>query len=623
MVSKVDGLRVLRFAEILCLALIALSFYLLYLSRSGEVHTVWEVLNPSFVPTLFITTFLLVALLLTSEKPAYKLLLIVAYSVLVHSFFSVVFPAGDASGQQIFLGRTRLVYDNAVVHGWFPWPEDTLQLRVFQSFRGENFQAGLSTVFARMFSVDVFWVHLFLVPVLWGVFTPVATYLVAFALARNDRVAALSALLFCAFPYSIYFGAISVPNSLGFIFFFYCLYFTLKDLDSKDSKNTFIMLAFSFFSFLSTYLTGIMSFSLVLFALAFKSYRSEKSSTFSSKISLVVSFVFVASILPLSVAYLRFLRPDTHAVFSLDKFRRLPSEEIVGLFLVGELINGFDLKTALLFVAGSTLAVFYMMYLLFNMKKKPNDTFRAQVFFLFGSFLLMLVDYRILKLFMVGVPFNEERLWVLRDFLAVPFASLVIFLVISRIATFLKARSASPVSLMDVRTLTKGSGIRAVGLFAAVNVLVALILSVWVISSVGVAYPHVASLQVTWYELEAAKFIDENSQERYVVIGDIWMTYAGEMIVGANNPGAYYFGEFNRTGYDLFVSMRENPSPELMLLAMNYTDTNVAYFVVTESRLGTEAFNGTVYRALQNGLNVFGPSGGFGDGKLYVFYYEK
>jgi len=61
--------------------------------------------------------------------------------------------------------------------------------------------------------------------------------------------------------------------------------------------------------------------------------------------------------------------------------------------------------------------------------------------------------------------------------------------------------------------------------------------------------------------------------------------------------------------------MKQDPSAQWMILAMNYTDTNVAYFIVTEPRLGTEEYNRTISKALQNGLQVYAT---FGNGKLYV-----
>lgn len=613
--------KILRLGEILYLFLVTLSFYLLFLSRTGEARTVWEVLHPAFIPTLFVATSLLLTILFASKKVTYKLLFIIVHSILIHSFFSIVFPAGDLSGQQMTLGRIRLVYDNAILHGLPPWPAETILSQILVQFGETNFQAALSVVFARMLSIDLLWVHLFLVPVLWGVFTPVAAYLITYTFTQNEKVAVLASLLLCAFPYAIYFGAISVPNSLGYIFFFYALYFMLKNLNSNDSKTKFLMLAFSFFSLLSHNLTGIMSFSLLLLSLAFKSYRSEKSSSITAKVSLVTYFIFCTSLLPFSFIFLRFFRPATQTVFTLDKFYELPLEEIIGLALLGELTYGFDLETILLIVIGPALALLYMTYRLYRLKKNPTMEFRTHISFLFAAFLMMLVDYRILKLFMERLPLNEERLWVFRDFIAVPFVALAIYGVVSSANTFLKARYPLTISLTRLRALSKRSVFNVLILLFTLNVLIPAVLGGWITFSLHVAYPQVAPLQTTWYELEAVKYIEENTNEKYVVIGDMWTIFAGEMIVGVNNPRAYYFLEFSKTGYDLFVSMKQEPSPQWMLLAMNYTDTTTAYFIVTEPRLGTEEYNRVVTQALQNDdIQVYGV---FGEGKLYVFYYEK
>jgi len=608
-------------SEILYLFLIALSFYLLFLSRTGEARTVWEVLHPAFIPTLFVATSLLSMILLTSEKVSYKLLFIIVHSVLIHSFFSVIFPAGDLSGQQMDLGRARLIYDNAVLHG-LPLPSgEPLSSQIFKRFNGTNFHAALSVIFARMFSIDLLWVHLFLVPVLWGGFTPIAAYLTTYTFTQNEKVAVLSSLFISAFPYATYFGAISVPNSLGFIFFFYSLYFMLENLHSDDFKTKVLMLVFSFFSLLSHYLTGVIALSLLALTIAFKSYRSEKTSFTTAKFSLMISFIVSVSLLPLSLIYLRLFRPTTQTAFTLDKFYELPAEEVIGLSLIGELISGFDLKITLLVIIGPAIALLCMIYQLYSLKRNPTAKFRTHIYFLCAAFLMMLLDYRILKLFMSGLPLNEERLWVFRDFIAVPFVALAIYEVVSSLKAFLKAKSPPTISTASLKMLSKANILRVLSLVLTLNVLIPVLLGGWITLSLSAAYPQVAPLQTTWYELEAVKCIEENTNEKYVVIADTWTIYAGEVIVGVSNPRAYYFGEFNKTGYDLFVNMKQNPSPQWMLLAMNYTDTTIAYFIVTEPRLGTEEFNNVVSRALQNKqLTV---EGVFGARKLYVFSYSK
>ena len=611
----------LRISEILYLFMVIFSFYLLLISRTGEARTVWEVLHPFFIPTLLAATFLLLTILFTSEKVPYKLAFIIAHSILIHSFFSIVFPAGDLSGQQMILGRTRLVFDNAFLHGW-TWPMP-IQLRVFEWFRGGTFQAALSVVFARMLSLDLLWVHLFLVPVLWGFFTPIAAFLTTKAIGGDAKVALLSSLLISAFPYATYFGAISVPNSLGFIFFFYALHFMLRYLDSDDSKTKILMVILSFFSLLSHSLTGIISFSLLLLALAFKSYRSEKTSPITARVSLAISFLISVSLLPLSLIYLRLLYPTFNTGFTLDKFYELPIEEIVGLIFLGEVIYGFDLKAILLIVIGPAIALLWMVYLLYKLKRNPADKYRTQILFLSAAFLMILIDYRILKLFMEGLPLNEERLWVFRDFIAAPFVGLAIYAIISSLRTSLKAHSLPNLSVSSLKASSKGKILRVLGLLFTLNVLIPVTMAGWVTVSLSVAYPQASPLQTTWYELEAVRYIEENTHEKYVVIGDVWTIFAGEVIVGVNNPRAYYFLEFNKTGFDLFFNMSEDPSPQWMLRAMTLTDTTVAYFVVTEPRLGTEDFNYIVSKALQNGLQIYGPTDGFGNGRLYIFYHEK
>ncbi|MDH5733496.1 MAG: hypothetical protein OEY88_06910 [Candidatus Bathyarchaeota archaeon] len=621
--SKQGSTKLLRISEILYMLLAVLSFYLLIASRTGEARTVWQVLHPAFIPTLFVTTSLLLTILFSSEKTTHKMLLIIVHSILLHSFFPIIFPAGDLSGQQTVLGQTRRVFDNTILHGLSGWPTRTLQIFIVEMFRGTNLQAALSTIFARMLSIDIFHVHLFLVPVLWGTFVPVASFLTTKALGGDDKASVLSSLLVSAFPYPTYFGAISVPNSLGFIFFFYSLYFMLKHLSSNNSRTAYFMVAFSFFSFLAHSLTGIISFSLLLLALAFKSYKSEKApSSITSKASLAISFLFCVSLLPLSFIYLRFLNPAYHTIFTLDKFYELPPEEIAGLFLIGELTYGFDPKTILLVITGSTFALLYMIYLLHKLKKNSTTEFRIHFSFLFASFLIILIDYRILKLFMDGLPLNEERLWVFRDFIAVPFVALAIYAVISPIKAFLKAKSPPTITITSLKTLSKSNVLRVITLLSTLNVLIPAVLGGWITFSLSAAYPQVAPLQTTWYELEAVKYIEENTQEKYVVIGDVWTIYAGEMIVGIYNPQAYYFGEQDSRGISLFTEMRRDPSPQVMIEAMNQTgtDTTVAYFIVTEPRLGVEEFNSTVSKTLQNGLPVYAT---FGNEKLYIFYYEK
>jgi len=226
------------------------------------------------------------------------------------------------------------------------------------------------------------------------------------------------------------------------------------------------------------------------------------------------------------------------------------------------------------------------------------------------------VDYGILKFFMMNVPFNEERIWVFRDFIMLSFAAFGIGAVIRFTSKRLSGLKFFRVSPHDLKVALKSfvRGLMNVGLI----VLVLIMLAVWIVASVYSAYPRYGPLQITSYELEAVKYVERTTNDSYVVIGDQWIDFAGAMIVGIHNPRAFYF--MYTEGIELFNEMKMNPSKDVMIKAMNYTEATIAYFVVEEPRFGTEVFNRVVSDALKNGLEVYAT---FGEGKLYVFRYEK
>lgn len=602
--------------------LIGLSFYLLIISRAGEAHTVWEVLNPVFMPVLFVATSILTAVLLVSEEEVHiKLIFVVIYSILVHSFFSIIFPGGDLSGQQTMLGRSRLVDENVVLYGVFDPGETTSTL--YDWFRGENFQAALTVALARMLSIDLMWVHLFLVPVLWGVFTSIVAYLTTLAVTKNEKASILASVLISAFPYATYFGAISVPNSVGFIFFFCSLYFILKYLSSNERRIVILTLIFCFFSFLTHYLAGMMSFSFLILAIAFKSFTTQGEKSAISTSSIVISFILSVVLLPLSLIYLRYFRPSIQTAFTFEKISQLPLQEAAGLLLLGELTYVSNPLIVFLVIVGPIIGVTGIVYLLRYVRRNPLTESRAIVLFLSVAFLIVITDYKILKLFMEDVPFSEERLWVFRDLVAVPFTAMAIFVAFASLRSFLRKSFGSPLKDVGLRSLPKVSFRRVSGLMLAVNVLFSVALGGWLTLSLTAAYPQVAPLQTTSYELDAVEFIDKTTSEKYVVIGDIWTIFAAERIVGNRNPRAYYFGEYKKIGFDFFANMTRDPSATWMVQAMDYTNTTVAYFIVTQPRLGAAAFNNVVSKTIESGLPIYGPQQGFGDGKLYVFYYRR
>jgi len=599
--------------------MVVLSFYLLFLSRSEEVHTVWEVMHPAFIPVFFATTFLLVSIVFSSERAEHKLLLVIIHSILSHVFFTVVFPAGYFGAQQTTLGQTRLVNDNIVFHGIPLKPEKSILVQIYNWFRGVNFQAALSVTLIRMFGVDVFWGHLFFVPLMWGIFIPVIAFLMTSVFCENKNIAILSSLLVSIFPTSIIWGTYSIPISLGYVFFFCSLYFILKYLSSTGLKAFLLMIIFSFASLVSHPLAGIVSFALLLLAVTIKNYEKEKAdSPLEAKIGLLLSFLVSVSLLPSALIFQRVISP-TYTSFGLEKLNGLSGGEIVGLFVLGGCANStFD--AFIMIGLGSLLGLVVMVcYLKIGGIEKASRTRYVSLLFLFMGFLMLLVQYRILKLFMINLPFGEERLWMFRDFMAAPFMAIII----NGIAAYTQKTALKNIHINLKHPFQAISPtVRSAATFA----LIPLLLSGWITASVYYAYPRYGPLQTTAYELEAVKYIEMNTNGSYVVFGDQWIIYAGGMIVGIHNPDAFYFSPSDPEGIALFTEMKENPSLDTMIEAMEeYNDeynnsATIAYFIVEEPRLVEGEFDRVISQAQIGNLEVFGV---FGDEKLYIFRYEK
>jgi len=614
------------------LLLLALLFYLLLLARSGEVYTVWQYLHPMFMPLYFATTFLLLTIIFSHEKTEYKLLFVIIHSILSHSFFIIIFPAGDISGQQSVLARTRLIFDNVIIHGWPPWPVTNILERIYNIFRGLNFQAASSVMFARMFGVDVYEIHMLLVPVLWGVFVPIAAFMTAKALGANDKVSVLSSLLVSLFPTTIIWGTYSVPNSLGYIFFVSAVPFFLKYLSSGETKTLFLVIVFSFISFLGHTLTGLISFSLLLLVLALRKYEVEKhDSPITAKAFLATVLAFCTLLLPFSLVYLKYFYP-IFTYFSLARIYELPLPELIILLFLGPSVE-FQLTTALIYLAAPLVGILSIMYILYSLNKQHaanwRKTYQTCIVFLFLTLLMFLAQHRILNLFMTNIPFAGGRLWMFRDFMVLPFVAFFTHAIIS----FLHRKTSKTLKQLQPSLKSYSARIHTKKLttYASASLLLIVYLSAfvlisgWITVSIHRGYPHYAPMQTTLYELEAARYIDQTTEERYIVICDQWFIYAAEMLVGVYNPDAYYFTPSDPKGVSLFLEMKKEPTEATMIKAMEHNNASVAYFVIEKPRLGTEQYNLTKSEALLNGLQIY-PGGIFyyqEKEKLCIFHYEE
>lgn len=627
--------------KILYLITMAFSTYLLYMSRANEIYTIWGAIHPAFLTTFITATLLLLIMIFSDTKPEHKLLSIILHSIVSHSFMVIMFPAGNVGVQQTILGQTRLVFDNIITHG-LGWAREGLPLQIYVSLRGQNLQTAMSVILARMLGVDVYWTHLLLVPILWGTFVPIIAYKITKTLGINESISVLAGLVVSVFPTTIVWGYASIPHGLSYVFFLCFTYFLLEHLKSNKRKELLLATTFFVITFISHYLAGTMAFSLLLLAYSVRNYREgKKKSPMTANLTLLISFVFAISILPFALIYRRLFYPTANAYFSLEKLNELGVAEKILAILTGsyfDLVSREAYITALIFGLAFTLGLVGLAYILWtNLRKGPEESIDIKVVFLTLSLLLIIVDDRIVKFFMANVPFVEiDRLWVFRDFLLIPFVAVVIWWAIEKMRFFSGSFSKKIASLlhrippahMFSRTFSFSKhqylvrSISSVAILAYLSSL--LIVSGWVTASLYYSYPHYGPLQTTSYELEAVRYIHETTKERYVVIADQWLIFAGQMYDGINNPQAFYFSFADPRGVSLFIQMMTNSSSEIMIEATKYNNSTIAYFIVAKPRLGAEEYSRIVQQAQQNGLQTYKvfyyPEN---EEKLRIFYYRK
>jgi len=492
-----------------------------------------------------------------------------------------------------------------------------------------------------MFSVDIYWIHLLLVPLLWGIFVPIIAFKVSKTLGVNEKISALSSLIVSLFPANILWGAVSIPNGLSYIFFFCFILFLLKYMKSSELRYLLLIATFFLASLISHVLAGTMALSLLFLAYGIKTYQKEKAnSSASAKFTLLTAFIFSASLLPFALALRRYFYPSANTYFSLEKVYQLTPTETFFSLLFGsyfKLISREAYITTLIFGIAPLIGLIGMIYVLrTNGKRSRKRSVDPRILLLFLGFLMIIVDDRIVKFFMANVPFFEfERLWLFRDFLLVSFATLFIagalfetraFLERVSKRIFLAWRKAPSIHIFSrtASRFTRGHLVKRISigsLFAYVFIL--LPVSGWVTASVYYAYPHWGPLQTTSYEIEAVKFIEQNTTERYIVICDQWMILAGQMFIGIKNPQSYYFPTTDPEGVALFIKMKNNPANQTMIEAMEINNATTAYFIIEKPRLGTEIYNRIIQQAQQNNLQTYKTFYYKGEGKLRIFRYKK
>lgn len=566
--------------------LFAYSAFLLVESRSGWVYgTVWTVVSPSFFTAYFLAAFVLFGIILYSRtKRASKMLLLVMYSLLSTTIFAFVLYPGNFGDMFSHMAWARMIFDSGSLRGEYGLSPFILYLLV-----KEKGLALLTATITKMFMVDVYWVHTFITPVLWGVFIPSSAYKIAKIIGLGERTSFLAAFLTTFNSGFVAWGSRSTGNSLGFMLFFMSLYFSLWYLKSKKMKTLLLGLVTTVVSGLAHPFTGVMSLSFLFLAFALKNYHAVRGKGLrKTSVFAILPFLICVLILPFTfllnnIVYLYYSKLPAQLIsaniveFSIQKLLETDAWALI----FGDYVE-YVFKDIIFSAVVPFLGIVGLAYALKERKKYSG----VSISFMVLAFIICLIYYRILQYAMINPLFGPGRVWTFRDLIAIPFAALTI----NSIAKFLES-GASKNPGKSVFTFKRWA-LELSARRAMAGVLIGLSLSAFAASSTYNGYTWLKGLQPTQLEVEAVRHIDEHTDGRYVVITMPGTAQIGRGFVGGNvgvwNPEKYFV-------YNWTLGM--HPSVVDMETYMRQYRASVGYFIASSFR--TPNFDEVVAEALQ------------------------
>lgn len=442
---------------------------------------------------------------------------------------------------------------------------------------------------------------------------PILCYKLSMIVFKESSVSLLSALLSIGVPSLVVWGAVTTTASLAWIFFLFLVILLLKYVDTGVHLKL-ITIVFLFI-FMTNELFAAVSLPLVLLAYIYRKYSIGSHSISAARLFMV--FLTLIFVLPLSFKVRQLITfSPVGPYFSLTPFEKLPTYDAILVLIFGGYAE-LEFRDALIQGIVPLLGMIGLLYMSLEKEGGFNQKL-SRLLFLF--FILLEVDYRIIRLFMMDVPFGSGRLWVFQALFVIPFAVFIIYKSVRYFQNRILSRESSfgiSRKIRDIKKKSKGflsTGFRG----ALVNGLLVLSISGLVTASVYNGYPHYSeAVWTTSYELDAAKFIEATTNETYIVICPPLTRLAGWVVVGPENPRAFYYGAWTQNEVylrELYAKMIENPSLEFVFEAMQVNNATVVYFIVNKLR---EAKAEQVMRALA-GSPYYELYGVFGE-DVYVY----
>lgn len=273
-----------RYLLLLLPVLLAGGTALLLLGRTGEyILTPWESIPKVYVYVFLLISFIMALLVFSRARVRVILFFLILYSFLLHAYLPAVYQTGFGGDKWRHLAsekylQTETVYSPALFGESLRWldvgPVRLPEVLVAGNKTSYGNQWGITLLMAEFLHVDIFWIDYWLVFVIWSLAAPLLFYQLAGVVYSRRSFRLLVAFLPALFYTFQVFGAITIPVSLGNLFFYFVLWLWLIYWRDRHKGVRQLAVVFSLLMYFGYVLNFILVMELALVILALTSIRS-------------------------------------------------------------------------------------------------------------------------------------------------------------------------------------------------------------------------------------------------------------------------------------------------------------------------------------------------------------
>ncbi len=271
---------------------------LLLSARTGDyLITPWQVIPKIYVYIFLLVTFTVGILIFSKLKTGFIILLIILHSYFLHTYLPIIYETGFGGDKWRHLAsekflKTGQVYTPSLIGEPLrlmtlgPWQVPEVLFAGNKTSYGN--QWGLTLLLSDFLAIDIFWIDYWLIFILWSFFIPLLLYQLAGFVYQSTKFKLLIAWLPTIFYTWQVFGAVTLPVSLGMIFFLAVLYLWLYYLQTNSKKVRNLAIIFTFLMYFGYVLYFII---MSVLAVGFLIWGEIKNNTWRRALLTLIIFL--------------------------------------------------------------------------------------------------------------------------------------------------------------------------------------------------------------------------------------------------------------------------------------------------------------------------------------------